>query len=111
MTTNAQAALLAAATVHKGRKTPPAAVKLLAESFKNWLDWQDTQQAEADKAALIQIYPGYCLQHLKDQYASYWGPPDGHLAVRLINPGEQCNTRECFQDDPTNPHARKATDK
>ena len=40
--TNAQAALQAAATVYQGGRghTTPASVKLLAESFKNWLDAQ-----------------------------------------------------------------------
>jgi hypothetical protein len=40
---NAQAALQAAATVYSGGRghTTPASVKLLAETFKNWLDHQD----------------------------------------------------------------------
>ena len=46
MLTNAQAALQAAATVYSGGRghTTPAAVKLLAESFKNWLDWKDREE-------------------------------------------------------------------
>jgi len=44
MPTNAQAALTAAATVYSGGRghTTPAAVKLLAESLKKWLDYQDS---------------------------------------------------------------------
>jgi hypothetical protein len=44
MPTNAQTALTAAATVYSGGRghTTPAAVKLLAETFKNWLDHQDS---------------------------------------------------------------------
>lgn len=43
--TNAQAALQAASTVYSGGRghTTPASVKLLAETFKNWLDAHDKQ--------------------------------------------------------------------
>jgi hypothetical protein len=52
MPTNAQAALQAAATVYSGGRghTTPAAVKILAESFKKWLDHQDaTEQPEPEQ--------------------------------------------------------------
>jgi hypothetical protein len=47
MPTNAQAALAAAATVFSGGRghTTPASVKLLAESFKGWLDHHDPPAA------------------------------------------------------------------
>jgi len=48
MTTNAQAALQAAATVHAGSKgyTSAQTVTNMAFQFKNWLDTKDRQDAE-----------------------------------------------------------------
>lgn len=51
---NAQAALQAAATVYSGGRghTTPASVKLLAETFKNWLDHQDQAGRRVDEEPL-----------------------------------------------------------
>lgn len=48
MTTNAQAALQAAATVHAGSKgySAPQTVTNMAYQFKNWLDMHDRRDAE-----------------------------------------------------------------
>jgi uncharacterized protein YktB (UPF0637 family) len=59
MPTNAQAALAAAANVYSGGRghTTPAAVKLLAESFKSWLDHHDPEvpaEREVSLDALVE---------------------------------------------------------
>jgi len=65
MPTNAQTALTAAATVYSGGRghTTPAAVKLLAESLKKWLDHQDSieptepEQRDTQLDALVEHGP------------------------------------------------------
>ncbi|QGZ17152.1 hypothetical protein HYQ19_gp053 [Arthrobacter phage DrYang] len=66
---NAATALMAAATVHQGRKTPPAAVKLLADSFKNWLDEQDNawQRVHRVKCPTCSAAPGNVCRDTRDQ--------------------------------------------
>jgi len=46
MPTNAQVALAAAAEIYSGKRASPAAVKDLAESLKNWLDYQDAAEPD-----------------------------------------------------------------
>lgn len=57
---NAAIALMAAATVRQGKKTTPADVKLLADSFKNWLDGHDNtwQTTHAVKCPYCGAAPG-----------------------------------------------------
>lgn len=109
--TNNQAALLAATTANANRMVSNREIVQATMSFKELLETLDQADAAKAEAGRIQAMPGYCVQHLKDQYANHWGPDSAPLDVRLINHGEQCNTRECFQTDPTNPEPKKATEK
>ncbi|ASZ73264.1 hypothetical protein SEA_JAYCOOKIE_53 [Arthrobacter phage JayCookie] len=111
--TNNQAALLAATTANANRIVSNSELVQATMGFKNLLDTLD--QADADKAedARIQAMPGYCLHHLKEKErdAYMYGSNSPHQVRRIINNGEQCNERECFQTDPTNHQPKKATEK
>jgi len=58
MTTNAQAALQAAATVYSGGRghTAPEHVKGMAAAFKLWLDNQDRAEARVAKEQADKVY-------------------------------------------------------
>lgn len=107
--TNNQAALIAATTANANRMVTNSELVQATMGFKNLLDTLDQADSDKAQAAKIAAYPGYCNHHLKAQYQSHWG--NAPLDIRPINPGEQCNTQGCFQDDPTNINPKNGTEK
>lgn len=87
-TTNAQAALQAAATMYQGQDVSPNTVQGMAAHFRRWLDRQDSEPVQAQ--VQLQVSPA--------AVAASPGPkPRPPAPLRVVAPAVEAQIEHLFQ--------------